>query len=191
MPEMPTNQDMDELLEAFLDGDLSPMEMRRVARQVERDPDLARRLEAARRVREGLRSLPRRACPERVAQQAVAYAADHATNPWRQLLQRLSEMLTPPRLVQAGGALAAALVLLLATGIGYDSLSPDAPTTASPKAPLVVESAGTSPSPQEVAAAERDVKLALAYLGKLGRTASGSVRSSLKSDSGNGRTVAE
>lgn len=197
MPEIPTHhephRDLDELLEAFLDGDLSPMEQRRIARQAEQSPDVARRLAAARRIRDGLRALPRQSCPRTVEAQALAYAEARATSLPHRLRGHLTRLWTAPRLLQAVGA-AAALVLILTVGLQNDGLhrapaelEPDPGRTAVASEGLDAQGL----SPEDVAAAERDVKLALAYLGKLGRTAGGSVRASLGAPKTSSQAVPE
>lgn len=183
--------DLDELLEAYLDGDLSDVDAQRMARRLERDPDARRRLAAAERVRSGLRSLPRQSCPPRIENEVLAYARRQEARPWNRLAEWLHRLISAPDLRAApwqGALVGAALLLVLAVGLRSTDLgSLDSPTLRSPSGTLTGPAAGSTAgpsvtaatgdlSPQEVAAAEQDVKLALAYLGKLGRTASGSVR---------------
>ena len=212
LDEMLKNQDIDELLEAYLDDELSPEEHLQVSRHLEQDPEAAAKLAMARRIQQGLRSLPKQTCPKPLTERVIAYAESDEEarrnawtvkfqERWRRVWRPLADLGSGPAWL--GGAVAAALTLVMAVAVHQQgpnswshpaswtsdsvahstSLSTTPETTVDPSPGI--DSLPEGLSPQEVAAAEQEVKLALAYLGKLGRTAGGSVKQlSLRTVSG-------
>jgi len=143
------------LIEAYVDGDLEAAVATAFEAHVERCAACAAELELGRRIRGELRALPAQDCPPAVVRNVL----DHASRPT--LGARLAAWLlpVPPRVWQ--GAFAMLVVAALAVGY-YHETRP---------APAVPDGY----SAEEVARAEAELKLALAYLGKIGETASSAV----------------
>jgi anti-sigma factor RsiW len=135
------------LLEPWMDGELEAQAARRVHLHVESCPGCADEADAARRVREGLGALPLLACPDSVVQPVL-----------RQARRRLLRGLPRPA---STALLAAAATLLLVVGALF--LMPTSPPR--PDA-----------SPQELAQAEQDARLAMAYFAEISRRASLTLR---------------
>ncbi len=158
-------------LDEYLDGDLEPRARAAFEAHLEFCADCREELALARRVSDGLHSLPLPACPPAVTR-AVLEAArptlgERLRDAWRDF--------TAP-----GHAWQPALALLLAAalGLGLWRLA-DAPPAVSPPVaaspPTLVEAPINEYSPAEVARAKAEVELAFAYLGKISRTASDTV----------------
>ncbi len=143
------------LLEAFLDSDLAPARQQRFLAHVEGCAACRTELEAARRVQEGLRALPRWSCPPSVAERVMAQvgAADASFRvPWRERLagwRQGWQGLWRPVCAGASVAVTALLIALLA------------------RQP-------PPPSPETVALqkAEEEVRWALAYVAQVTARAS-------------------
>jgi len=138
-----TCTDAEALLEAFLDDEASAAESRRLERHLAGCAGCTAELALARQIRSTLRALPPQACPPAVIR-AVAERTQ-ASAPWT---ARLSAWLGTRRWQPA-----VALLVLFVAGL---VLWPAAPTR---------------PSRAEIARAEDEVKLALAYLGEIGEDA--------------------
>lgn len=137
-----------DLLEAYVDCDLAAGETEAVQRHLDACASCAAELELAVAVQEGLRALPRPACPPAVlvAVQSRGRAEVVPLMPRRKAARWLH--------------LAAAAVLLAAVGGGLFFLLPSRPTAQT----------------AEVERATYEARLALAYLGEASRKAGLSVR---------------
>ncbi|MCP4655870.1 MAG: hypothetical protein GY856_10680 [bacterium] len=135
----------DSLIEAYVDAELETGERRRIEAHLDSCAACSSQLELARRIRSELRELEPQSCPQHVTSAVLAHAEAFPT--WR---RRLASWLAPPRLWQP----ALALLLAAALGIGfwYSTI----------RGPARQQAA-------EVARAEAEVKLALAYLGRIGQ----------------------
>ncbi|MEO1367579.1 MAG: zf-HC2 domain-containing protein [Acidobacteriota bacterium] len=184
---MPDAHAHTDLIEAYLDGELSEADARRIELLEKSDPDFAEELALARRVQSGLRSMAV-ACPSAVV--AAVEARTRRPN-WRQRLSRFAAggpVVGPWR--PALATLGAALALLIVSSTQLPRVTPpgaadggvDRTPAVSPPAPETVDLASAEAdvpggvSADEVEAARRDIELAFAYLGQLGRTAESSVR---------------
>lgn len=138
-------------IEPYLDGDLSEGEAAQVETHLAGCPACAAQLDLAARIQGELRSLPQLDCPpeilERVERQGRGVVVPF---PVRRTASRLASRLT-----------AAAAVLALAVGGGALFLNLQRPA---------------DPSPEQIAQATAEAKLALAYLGKATRRASVDLR---------------
>ena len=199
------NTDPFDLLEAYVDGELNEEDSRFLEHHLATNSELADELALTRRVQLGLRALPKQRCPEAVSQRVWSQTLDPEpadvpsrhpntgrrpslldqwASAWRAAFAALEQR--PARLV-AGFALVAIALVSHHAWVDLFDLSAPGPVVSShpgPGTPNVVHSIseiepsnpdGSAPSAQEVARAEQEVKLALAYLGKLGRTAGKSV----------------
>ena len=164
-PSSANGRDPFDLIEPYLDDELSTRDRRLVDERLRQDPELVQALDLARRIQVGLREMPAQACPPQVTNKVLS----HTERTWQHRLRTSLDSfgLRPTRLV-AGFAL---LVIAL---VSHQILLDHEPPT-DPGHTSVMPVAVQEPTPQEVAQAEEDVKLALAYLGKLGRTAGNSV----------------
>ncbi|RMH16663.1 MAG: hypothetical protein D6696_17675 [Acidobacteria bacterium] len=144
---------IDELLEPYVDGELNAAARARIDRHLASCPACAEQLELARRVGAGLRALPPQSCPPRVTRAVLAQAERAAQSGgfWRRLLPA-----PPPRWRPA-------LALLLLAALSFAVLR--RPPATPPPVPAA-----------DVAQAEEEVKLALAYLGRIGAQAGTAVR---------------
>lgn len=133
----------DSLIEAYVDDELETDDRRRVEAHLETCAACSAELDLARRIRSELRELEPQSCPPRVTSAVLVHV--EALPTWR---RRLASWLTPPRLWQP----ALALLLAAALGIGF--------WIATIHGPARQQAA-------EVARAEAEVKLALAYLGRI------------------------
>lgn len=150
--------EIDALLEPYLDDVLDPGDRARVERHLDHCGACAAQLQLARDVRRGLRTLARARCPERISAAAIGHA--------RRTASTASTVVRPPKPTPLGRwrlpvgrhawqpmvALAAATAL--AIGLSWQPKLSIAPTV--------------DPIDSEVAQAEADIKLALAYLGRMG-----------------------
>lgn len=156
-----------ELLEAFVDGELTAAENALVEGHCRFCRSCSKELIRAQRLAQELRSLPGYECPPRLAQSVMRQAAAEASRAGRQrpslgrrLADRLSAAWQPALRPALAGGLLAAMVAVGAL------LAPPA-RLAQPEA---------SPSAAELARAEAEIKLAFAYLGKVGEHAGLTVR---------------
>ncbi|MEM9595594.1 MAG: hypothetical protein AAGD06_15085 [Acidobacteriota bacterium] len=164
-----------DLLEAYLDGDLEGEAAREFEARLRIDRDLAEELELARAVQSGLRALPRQSCPAPVTRAVLAQTVDAPVPFWRSLPKRL---LAPAPLAAAAFAAAATLALTVSLRMPLSTPTPaalDVPALGT----AAVQGPADQPTAEDIAQAEEDVKLALAYLGQLGRKAGDSVRRDL------------
>lgn len=74
---------VDEHLETYVDGDLSPADRRRIEAFVEQSPEMARQLQLARRVLEELAAVDRPACPPSVTNSVLEAARADVVKPAR------------------------------------------------------------------------------------------------------------
>lgn len=152
---------VDALLEPYVDGDLDGATCRRVDRHLAVCNACADQLHLARRVRTTLRALPLHVCPETVASAPPAGRLERI----RTVLASWSAWSSPP----VWAATAAVAVIAAAFGIGYLERPPSLLT------PSLIDSAAAPGTARlggetelQVAQAEAEVKLALAYLGRIG-----------------------
>lgn len=177
----------DLLLEAYIDDDLSADDRRALERRLADEPELAGRLQLARQVQEGLRGLPLKSCPPEVVQRV--WERVERPGPIARLRAELRRALGgwSPARHPAWLGMALGLALTVAVIRPWDGLSTpsmsgsansgiEVPIDRAAAYATATGSRSSPPTPQDVAAAEEEVKLALAYLGKLGRTAGSSVR---------------
>lgn len=149
---------MDAHVEAFLDGDL-PSEARTAfaAARAGWEGELAQ----AARIRDGLRTLPRPACPPEVTQQVLAHVRAQRRQSWQARLQ--DWWTTAPALVLRPALAAALLIGVVCAAAWLGRPQASAPTTATTAAP-------------EVQQALADVRWTLALLSDVGRTTGATVR---------------
>lgn len=133
-----------DLLEPYLDGDLPPDEAARVAAHLERCPACAGERDLAAAVQRELRALPQHECPPEVLQK-IRNAGAGEVVPFR---PRLAGW--PVRL-----SLAAAVLALTVGGAAF-----------------FLQQRQDGPSPAEIAQATEEARFALAYIGKVNRKAS-------------------
>jgi hypothetical protein len=150
-----------EQLSAYVDGELPEREAAEVARAIEADPALPRRLRQVRAVRELVRALPRSAAPEGFVDAVLAKAE-------RPRLLGASAEPAGRRAVQWVRFLATAAVLLIAFSIGAvivamlwtasDYSYPVASTPGGPPKPTTLAGgAPEAPAPTQVAMAASDL----------------------------------
>ena len=137
-------------LDAFLDQTLDGAELDAFEAHAARCATCAEELEHARHVVEELCRLPAMSCPPAVSRAVLAHAEAHPG--WRVRLRRALGLETP----LWRPAFALLLVAALSVGVYRLSLPPD-------------PAAGVTP--QEIARAEAELKLAFAYLGEISREA--------------------
>lgn len=133
-----------DLLEPYLDGDLPPDEAARAAAHLERCPACAGELDLATAVQRELRALPQHDCPPEVLQKIRRAGAGEVVS----FRSRLAGW--PVRL-----SLAAAVLALTVGGAAF-----------------FLQQRQDGPSPAEVAQATEEARFALAYIGKVSRKAS-------------------
>lgn len=155
---------VDTLLEPFADGDLDRASARRVERHVAECADCAEQLRLAERVRTSLRALPQLTCPAHIVFEAPP---ERWTERWASRLtgrsggRSWSLWASPP----VWAATAAVALISLSLGIGYLERPLNRTAIGGPGA----MHPGTVPAVDpEVVRAEAEVKLALAYLGRIG-----------------------
>lgn len=146
-PHAPPNalvcQTADSLLEAYVDDEIEAEDRRRLESHLAACAGCSAQLELARRICSELRELEPRSCPQQVTAAVVAHVEAHPS--WS---RRLASWLAPPRRWQP--ALALLLVAALGLGVWY-----------------AVNREAANQQAAEVARAEAEVKLALAYLGRI------------------------
>ena len=151
-------------IDRSLDNDLSAGELAELDAHVRHCPACAADLEQAQVLAVALRNLPRPLCPPHVAERVLAVAeaevkALHVAEPglWQRLVSGLHRNLSLSGVLQP--ALAGALALLLAAG-------------------LILNRPAERPaySATEVAKAERELRLTLAYLGRMGSSTGEAVK---------------
>lgn len=145
------------LLEAYLDGELSPSQQGNLERHLHSCESCTADLTLARRIQSELRDLPIMSCPPAVSRAVLDHAEAHPS--LRVLLQRFwnARQYWQP---------AFALLVVTALGLGYWRAA-DVPTPV-PPAPAGAQHEYTA---EEIAQAEAELKLALAYLGDIGERA--------------------
>lgn len=150
------------LLEAYVDGELAPDDGQRLRRHAAGCPDCAGELARAAEVKTGLTLLPRLRCPPRVSRAVLRQAAaEVAAARRRRFAARLRALAAPAW----RPALAAALLAAVLAGALYFAPGPG------PGRP-----AGVEMSPRELARTEAEVKLAFAYLSRIGLEAGDTMR---------------
>ena len=169
---------VDEWLEPYIDGELDPWKERLVEKHIQACAECAAEAGLARRVRSGLRGLPSQTCPDRVVDTVLQETGLQKTG-----LQKAPQQKAPPAAPVSirslrpvhwwRPALALAAMLFLAVSLPrlVDTLSTDphpAPSAPSNSLPELAATPSLTPElpPDEVARAEAEVKLALAYLGR-------------------------
>lgn len=139
-------------IEPYLDGDLPEDEAVRLRGHLAGCPACAAELELAARIQSELRSLPQLDCPPEVLER-VRQEGRGVVVPFR-----------PRRIVRTIGPRLAAAAAVLALAMGGGALF------------LQIQQPSDQPSPEQIAQATADAKLALAYLGKATRRASDDLR---------------
>lgn len=140
------------LLDPFLDGELDAARLATLETHLEGCESCGDELALARRIRSELHELPGLSCPPPVTRAVFEHAEAHPT-----LGERLRRLGFGHRVWQPVFAALVAVVL----GVGYWRL-------ATPPPPPGSQSAYTA---EEIAQAEAELKLALAYLGDIGEKA--------------------
>jgi anti-sigma factor (TIGR02949 family) len=143
------------LLEVYLDGELSPSEAEGVREHVARCSDCAADLDLARAIQDGLRALPELDAPPAVLDRVRAAARLEPPN-----VVPFPRPATPRRFA----ALAAMLALAVLSALLLFKLRSPAPQPA----PAATARAAT---PEEVARATAEARVALAYVGQVSRRA--------------------
>lgn len=144
------------LLEACLDDQLSGSEQSALKDHLARCESCTEELDLARRIQTELHALPPRSCPPVVTRAVLDHAESHPP-----LAVRLRRFRSARQVWQP----AFALLVVAALGLGYVGLGywrPDGP--APPVGP-----AQKTYTEAEIARAEAEIKLALAYLGDIGQ----------------------
>jgi anti-sigma factor (TIGR02949 family) len=148
-PHDPPCEEALDLLEPYVDGELSADDAARLRSHLERCPSCATELELAARIQRELRALPELDCPPEVLER----------------VQRAGRGEVVPFVARPRGTglriAAAAALLILALGGGALFFQAQRPP---------------QPSPEEIAQATEDAKLALAYIGRATRRASQGIR---------------
>ncbi|MFQ6093621.1 MAG: anti-sigma factor family protein [bacterium] len=141
--------EVDDLLEAHIDGDLAAGLSRRVGEHVATCADCRKKLELALSIAEELRSLPVQECPERVFRSVLKQIQPESRRRFRRLMPDLSQL--RPRLVWGLTCSLAAAVLILITFSLY---------------PPSQWFKGGQPhyTPQEIAQAKKEALLAFGYV---------------------------
>jgi len=139
-----------ELLEPWLDGDLPPGQAARVRTHVDRCADCAAELDLATLIQRELRALPQHDCPPEILQRVVETGRGEVV-PFEPRRRGRTGAVQGFRI-----AVAAALLAAIVGGLSF--LIPDRPPV-------------SQPSPDEVAQATREARLALAYVGQVTRRA--------------------
>ncbi len=148
------NDWLDDRLEAFLDGDLTPEEAARFERALHDDLWRAE-LHLAGKIRDGLRTLPLPECPPHVTQAVLREARRRART---EGLHRMGEALARAWRLTAKPALAMAVLVTLIVA-----------------AALLTHPPRSTPARAEVEHALAEVKWTLAYLSEVGRQTGASV----------------
>lgn len=183
MHEQRIDLDPGDLLEAYIDGELSEFQTQQLEGRLQRDSELAQQLDLARRIRQELRALPHHACPPDVGNTPVDFqAARRSLRP--QVAQHMGE--AQQRAGKPHASWRSTLRPLLAAAAVLATvfaLRPTPETLIAPRlqstAPETAVLAAEGYSAAEVAQAQEDVKRALAYLGQFGATASQRVQEDL------------
>ena len=145
-----------DLLDPWLDGDLPPEEAGRLRAHLDRCPACAAELALAGRIQRELRALPQPDCPPEVIQRVVRTGRGEIV-PFPPRTRTAPTMRTTRMRIAAAAA-------VLALAVGGRSLF------------VHLQTQRDQPSPEQVAQATRDARLALAYLGKVTRKAGLDVR---------------
>lgn len=156
----------DERLEAYLDGELSVEEAAEVEARLAGDARWRAELARARAVRDGLRALPRPACPPAVTAAVLAHARRETR---RRPLTRLARAFGGVRRIDWRPALAMAVLagLVVASAL----IDSGARRSGTPH-----DGALAAIPPAEVEAALEEARWALAYVSEVGRRTGRSVR---------------
>lgn len=139
-------------IEPYLDGDLPEDEAGRLRGHLDRCPACAAELELATRIQSELRALPQLDCPPEVLERV------------RREGRGVVVPFGPRRMVRTLGPRLAAAAAVLALAVGGGALF------------FQVQRPADQPSPEQIAQATAEAKLALAYLGKATRRASVDLR---------------
>ena len=148
-------------MEAYSDGLLSRKERKTFESMLTRNPELARQVELARRVRETLRSIEIPACPPSVYEPVLEMARRESEVERRSPVRDWLEGLMRPRL-------APARLIVVVSAVFAAALT----------AVVVMNERGavTTPGDDQVQAALAEVKLALSYVSKAGRETGSAIR---------------
>lgn len=182
-------------IDPYLDQDLAPAETREVEAHLAGCPDCRAELDLARRLRAAMREgLPMLSCPPEVSAEVLRVAREEAgrgaanvphpppvgRRPTLPLRRRVRELVRSPvpvgrRPALRGGALrpalaaAAVLLLLVAAPLLYRSVT-------GPEPEVAAGDPGPPYSAAEVARAEEEARLVLAYVASVGRDAGRAVQ---------------
>ncbi|MFP3941176.1 MAG: zf-HC2 domain-containing protein [Thermoanaerobaculia bacterium] len=175
-------------LDAWLDGELEVPEDRAVQAHLDDCAGCREELARARRLREALGDeLPMLACPPEVTEgvlAAVAREESRPAGPWDRLGE-LAGRLAGPGALRPALAAAALLLLLVAAPLLYRAVvEPGAGDSDRDGAPAVTADGPEAPgpvtepeyTPEEVARAEEEARLVLAYVAAVGRDAGDTVQ---------------
>lgn len=175
--------DVEERIEAWLDGELAPQESGSLARHLAECPACAASVAWAEAVRDGLRRLPRFEAPPALLAEikAVARTAGSADG-GKAVRGRRGRRIERP--AAALGLLAATLALAL--GLAY-RVGPSAPH--GERRVARVERPAQPATAAEVERAEREVRLALALVGRYTRRAGAEVQRKLADAAVGGTTL--
>jgi hypothetical protein len=143
---------VDEHLEAYLDGELSSPDTSRMERTLEASPELARELTLARRIHEDLAQTPDYLCPPVVSRQVFA-----RTRRTESRDRRWWESFIPP--APAWGLAGLAATILLAAGLWFV-----VPQFAGEQGEEFIVIDGQRFTVEEIAQAQADMELAMAYV---------------------------
>jgi anti-sigma factor RsiW len=105
--------EVDDNLEAYVEGDLGPEPGRRLESHVAGCPGCREKLGVAREIASGLRSLPARKCPGEI-EQRVFEKIESEKKGWESRLTNLLDLVRFPISLKAAAGLATTLLILLA-----------------------------------------------------------------------------
>lgn len=155
----PSNEWMDDRLEAYVDGDLPPDELQAFAAAMQVDPAWQAEVARARRVRAALKHLPQPACPPAVTHAVMVEVEQRAQAARRQNWTRLIDRL----LAATDGLLRPALTMAVLVALVVTAARLGAPSGELTTARQLYTQA-------EVERAAVQVRWALGYLADVGET---------------------
>lgn len=153
-------------LEAYLDGELSAADARRLEAFAASDDEAGRELRLARTVQQRLRGLPGPTCPPEVTRAVLSRARADARRSYAARL-RTAAVLSWSTIVRPSLAVGVFVAAIVAGALIGRSPADEPPTTAA---------ASYEATPQEVEQALNDAKWALAYLSDVGRRTATTIR---------------